>query len=126
MLGKVRRKGNPPTLLVGMYIGAPSFENNMEVSFKKKRRIAIKSKQSYICICMCACLVSSVMSDSLRPYGPRPARLLCPWDSPGKNNGVGCHFLLQLLYISLSIYLSIYIKDENSHSKKKIHAPLYS
>ena len=53
---------------------------------------------------MCACLVSSVMSDSLRPYGPRPARLLCPWDSPGKNNGVGCHFLLQLLYISLSLY----------------------
>ena len=25
-----------------------------------------------------------------------PARLLCPWDSPGRNTGVGCHFLLQL------------------------------
>ena len=24
-----------------------------------------------------------------------PTRLLCPWDSPGKNTGVGCHFLLQ-------------------------------
>ena len=43
---------------------------------------------------MCACLVASVVSDSLQPYGPRPARLLCPWDSPGKNTGVGCHFLL--------------------------------
>ena len=31
------------------------------------------------------------MSDSLRPHGPWPARLLCPWDSPGKNTGVGCH-----------------------------------
>ena len=36
------------------------------------------------------------MSDSVRPYGLQPARLLCSWDSPGKNTGVGCHFLLQL------------------------------
>ena len=35
------------------------------------------------------------MSDSLRPHGLGPTRLLCPWDSPGKNPGVGCHFLLQ-------------------------------
>ena len=35
------------------------------------------------------------MSDSLRPYGLYPARLLCPRDSPGKNTGVGCHSLLQ-------------------------------
>ena len=35
------------------------------------------------------------MSDSLRPHGLQPARLLYPWDFPGKNNGVGCHFLLQ-------------------------------
>ena len=35
------------------------------------------------------------MSDALRPHGLRPTRLLCPWDSPGKNTGVGCHFLLQ-------------------------------
>ena len=35
------------------------------------------------------------MSDSLRPRGLQPARLLCLWDSPGKNAGVGCHFLLQ-------------------------------
>ena len=39
--------------------------------------------------------VTSVMSDSLRPHGLWPTRLLCPWDSPGKNTGVGCHFLLQ-------------------------------
>ena len=35
------------------------------------------------------------MSDSLRPHGLQPARLLCPWDSPGRNIGVGCHALLQ-------------------------------
>ena len=42
-----------------------------------------------------ACLVTSVMSNSLWPHGPWPTRLLRPWDSPGKNTGVGCHFLLQ-------------------------------
>ena len=35
------------------------------------------------------------MSDSLRPHGLQPARLLCPWDSPGKNAGVGCPAVLQ-------------------------------
>ena len=39
--------------------------------------------------------VASVMSDYLQPYGLQPARLLCSWDSPGKNTGVGCHSLLQ-------------------------------
>ena len=37
----------------------------------------------------------SVMSDSSRPHGLQPTRLLCPWDSPGKNTGVGSHALLQ-------------------------------
>ena len=35
------------------------------------------------------------MSDSLQPPGLQPTRLLCSWDSPGKNTGGGCHFLLQ-------------------------------
>ena len=39
--------------------------------------------------------VASVMSSSLWPRGLQPARLLCPWDYPGKNTGVGCHFLLR-------------------------------
>ena len=45
--------------------------------------------------CECECRVASVMSDTLRPHGLYPARLLCPWDSPGKDTGVGRHFLLQ-------------------------------
>ena len=40
----------------------------------------------------------SVMSDSLPPRGLQPTRLLCLWDSPGKNTGVGCHFLLQGIF----------------------------
>ena len=43
----------------------------------------------------CLCVSHSVVSNSLRPHGPQPARLLCPWNSPGKNTGVGCHSLLQ-------------------------------
>ena len=37
----------------------------------------------------------SVVSDTLRPHGPQPTRLLCPWDFPGKSTGVGCHRLLR-------------------------------
>jgi len=35
----------------------------------------------------------SVVSDSSRPHGLQPTRLLCPWDFPGKSTGVGCHCL---------------------------------
>ena len=42
----------------------------------------------------------SIMSDSLPPRGSKPARLFCPWDFPGKNTGVGCHFLLQGIFLT--------------------------
>ena len=42
--------------------------------------------------------ICSVMSDSLRPHGLQPTRILRPWDFPGKNTGVGCHFLLQGIF----------------------------
>ena len=41
-------------------------------------------------------LLSSVRL--LQPHGLQPTRLLCPWDSPGKNTGVDCHFLLQGIF----------------------------
>ena len=40
------------------------------------------------------------MSDSLPPCVLWPARLLCPWDSSGKNTGVGCHALLQRIFLT--------------------------
>ena len=39
------------------------------------------------------------MSDSVQPHRRQPTRLPCPWDSPGKNTGVGCHFLLQCMKV---------------------------
>ena len=47
--------------------------------------------------CCCCCYVTSVMFDSVGPYRWHPTRLLCSWDSPGKNTGVGYHFLLQCM-----------------------------
>ena len=39
------------------------------------------------------------MSDSVRPHRRQPIRVPHPWDSPGKNTGVGCHFLLQCMKV---------------------------
>ena len=47
--------------------------------------------------CVCA-LGHSGMSNSLWPHALQPFRLLCPWDSPGKDTGVGCHALLQGIF----------------------------
>ena len=46
---------------------------------------------SNLCVC-------TVMSDSLRPCVLQPIRFLCPWDFPGKNTKMGCHFLLQGIF----------------------------
>ena len=45
----------------------------------------LSSKDDFVCVC-------SVASDSLQPYRLYQVRLLCPWDFPGKNTGVGCPF----------------------------------
>ena len=49
--------------------------------------------------CCCCCWVTSVVSDSAQPHRWQPTRLPCPWDSPGKNTGVRCHFLLQYMKV---------------------------
>ena len=42
---------------------------------------------------------ASVVSDSVRPHRRQPTRLPRPWDSQGKNTGVGCHVLLQCMKV---------------------------
>ena len=49
--------------------------------------------------CCCCCYVASVVSDSVQPHRRQPTRLPHPWDSSGKNTGVGCHFLLQCMKV---------------------------
>ena len=46
-----------------------------------------------------AAAVASVGSDSVQPHRQQSTRLHHPWDSPGKNTGVGCHFLLQCVKV---------------------------
>ena len=40
-------------------------------------------------------------TDSVRPHRRQPTRLPHPWDSPGKNTGVGCHFFLQCMKVKV-------------------------
>ena len=54
----------------------------------------------YLYIVAAAAAAKSLqLSDSVRPHRPQPTRLPHPWDSPGKNTGVGCHFLLQCMKV---------------------------
>ena len=76
----------------------------MKLSLLKIRGLCRKVDQkddyhSYGCCCCYCCSAASVVSDSMRPRRGQPTRLLCPWDSPGKNTGVGCHFLLQCMKV---------------------------
>ena len=49
-------------------------------------------------VCTHVCQVTSVVSASMHPNGLQPTKLLYPWESPGKNTGVGCHALLQGIF----------------------------
>jgi len=56
----------------------------------------VQTSRSYILLLLLSCLI---VSDSMRPHRRQPTRLPRSWDSPGKNTGVGCHFLLQCMKV---------------------------
>ena len=57
-----------------------------------------------VCVCLCVCALShSVVSDSLQSHGLWPTMPLCPQDFSGKNTRVGCHFLLQGIFLNLCL-----------------------
>ena len=62
-------------------------------SWKGKRKVLLMELCS-VCVCVFLCMHAcshSIVSDSLQSHGLQPTRLLCPWDYPCKNTGVGCH-----------------------------------
>ena len=59
----------------------------------------IRSSNRLPTCCCCCCCVTSVVSNPVRPHRPQSTRLPHPWDSLGKNTGVGCHFLLQCMKV---------------------------
>ena len=69
-----------------------SYENEVFVS-------ALDSKTYHTFVAATAAKSTSVVSDSVRPHRRQPTRLHRPWDSPGKNTGVGCHFLLHCVKV---------------------------
>ena len=64
-----------------------------------KLKDAYSLKESYYQPSCCWCYVASVLSDSVRYHRQQPTRLRRAWDSPSKNTGVGCHFLLQCVKV---------------------------
>ena len=57
-----------------------------------------QSKGALVLPASCVCKGASGVSDCAQAHALQPTRLLCPWDSPGKNTGVGCHALLQGIF----------------------------
>ena len=58
--------------------------------------------------------VASVVSDSVRPQRQQTTRLHGPWDSPGKNTGVDCHFLLQCMKVKAESEVSCSVVPNSS------------
>jgi len=55
----------------------------------------------------CRFVVTESCSTLLQPHGLQCTRLLCPWDFPGKNTGLDCHFLLQVIFPTQGLNLCV-------------------
>ena len=71
-------------------------------SWETRTRVQRVLPQSLVRCCIC-----SITSNSLLAFGLQPAGLLCSWGFPGKNTGVGCHFLLQAIFLILGSNLCL-------------------
>ena len=81
-----------PTMTMNLPIFPYNYVSFCNIYFKVTLLGAIQGDISCVCVCVCVYVSLSVVSDSLRPH--EPTRLLCPWNSPGKNTGVGGHSFL--------------------------------
>ena len=63
------------------------------------KRLEEDTRSRRNCCCCCCFCVASVVPDSVRPHRRQPTRFPRPRDSPGKNTGVRCHFLLQCMKV---------------------------
>ena len=60
-----------------------------------------------MCMCVHAHKFAFIVFESLQHYGLYPTRFLCPWNSPGKNTGVDCHFLLLGIFPNQGLNLGL-------------------
>ena len=87
-----------PVFLFKVYASFYIFTFASNIVFSLIQLSDILNEVQLLCCC-CCCYVASVVSDSVRPHRRQPTRLRHPWDSPGKNTGLGCHFLLQCMKV---------------------------
>ena len=93
------RDGSPPGSPIPGILQARTLEWGAIADLSRKKKGSMRQlKLSSLRGCCCR-QVASVVSDSVRPHRRQPSRLPCPWDSPGKNTGVGCRCLLQCMKV---------------------------
>ena len=79
------------------WVSVDKYFLDLQIRFPKNICKPIRFQgQSTLYTCVLCLVIQSCLT--LQPHGLYPARLLCPWDSPGKNTGVGCHALLQGIF----------------------------
>ena len=90
-----------------------------------KSSVCIPQMHIYICISKLYLYMCCAQSLQLcLAFCEKPARLLCPWDSPGKNTRMGCYFLLQHVYTYKHIHiykLSLVTISRNNVQLKEVH-----
>ena len=74
-----------------------------------------------VCVCVCVCALSCVWLVAT----PWTTRLLCPWDFPGKNPGVGCHFLLQGNFLTQGFNLCLLLWQADFVSLCHLESSMY-
>ena len=79
-------------------------------------RLFLKSSGYYGLCEKFSFLIASVVSDSVRPHRWQPTRLPHPWDSAGKNTGVGCHFLLQCMKVKSESEVAVVSDSSRPHT----------
>ena len=75
-------------------------------------------------LCM-LCVLNSVVSNSLELHGLQATRLLCPWNFPGKNTGVGCHLFLQGMFLTQGLNLCFLQWQADSLPLSHLGSPVY-
>ena len=101
----------PPCELAQLFSEQRESYSKLVVQLPWKTNMAVPQKLGIglPCVCVFSC---SVVLNSLKSHGLGPTRLLCPWNFPGKNIGMGCHFLLHRITIWSSNSISRYIFKE--------------
>ena len=104
-MGAVYGVAQSQTRLKRLSSSSSSYVEQQHSSKPRKAKITLKGALDRTSnIYLCCCCVYLGVSDSCNPIRCQshrlPARFLCPWDSPGKNTGVSCHFLLQEIFLT--------------------------